>query len=185
MFELIDKYLLYRVQIKRDPEAFVKIYDRYVESIYRFVVLKLPRQEDAQDITAEVFTRFWQYVQQQKTVKNVRAFLYKIARNLVVDFYRHQKETTELEIVTFSEERTSSIIDSDQNSSLAEIEAKTELALVLDQLDKLKEDYRDVLALRLIDGLAFADIANILDKKVNTVRVIYHRGIKAIQEFKK
>jgi len=185
VFELIDKYLLYRVQIKRDPEAFVKIYDRYVEAIYRFVILKLPRQEDAQDVTAEVFTRFWQYIQQQRNVKNVRAFLYKIARNLVVDFYRHQKKTIELDIVTFSEERTSTIIDSNQDSSLVEMEAKTELALVLSQLDKLKEDYRDVLILRLIDGLAFADIASILDKKITTVRVIYHRGIKAIQEFRK
>ena len=183
MIELIDKYLLYRVQIKKDPEAFAKIYDRYVEAIYRFVILKLPREEDAQDITAEVFTRFWQYIQQQKTVKNTRAFLYKIARNLVIDFYRQQKTVLEIDSVTFLEERTSSIIDSDTNSTMADMEAKTELALVFAQLDKLKEDYRDVLALRLIDGLAFSDIATILDKKVTNVRVIYHRGIKAIREF--
>ena len=87
MTQLIDRYLLYRLKIKRDPEAFAKIYDRHVESIYRFVIIKLPRKEDAQDITAETFTRLWQHLQKHKDITNLRAFLYQIARNLVADFY--------------------------------------------------------------------------------------------------
>ncbi|MFZ6015891.1 MAG: RNA polymerase sigma factor [Patescibacteria group bacterium] len=184
MTELIDRYLLYRVQVKQDPEAFAKLYDRYVTAIYRFVILKLPRKEDAQDITAEVFTRFWQHIQSQKNVKNIRAYLYQIARNQIADFYRKHSETIPLEVVTFQEEDASTNIASPEHAR-ADMEARTELALVLQQLDKLKEDYRDVLALRLMDGLSFADIAAILGKSTGNVRVIYYRGMRAIRDLAK
>lgn len=184
MAELIDRYLLYRVQVKRDPEAFAKIYDRYVTNIYRFVILKLPRRQDAEDITAETFTKFWQHIQSQKKIKNVRAYLYQIARNLIADFYRSRKVSENLEFVTFDTEDTSYIVQEDEGYGRSYMEARTELSLILNQLDKLKDSYRDVLALRLIDGLSFADIATVLGKSPGNVRVIYYRGMKALKEQK-
>ncbi len=182
MTQLIDRYLLYRLKIKRDPDAFAKIYDRHVESIYRFVIIKLPRKEDAQDITAETFTRLWQHLQNQKEITNLRAFLYQIARNLVADFYRNRDIVTETEDVTFGLDLTSNSTQTDRGRGMDQIEARTELSLVLKQVERLKDDFRDVLALRLIDGLKFSDIATILGKDVGHVRVIYHRALKAIKD---
>jgi RNA polymerase sigma-70 factor (ECF subfamily) len=183
MAELIDRYLLYRVQVKQDPEAFAKIYDKYVTAIYRFVILKLPRKQDAEDITAETFTRFWQHLQSQKKVKSVRAYLYQIARNQIADFYRTRKDSESLEVVTFEADDTSTSIH-EASYGRAYMEARTELSLILGQLDKLKDSYRDVLALRLIDGLSFGDIANILGKSPGNIRVIYYRGMSALKEQK-
>jgi len=180
MSQLIDRYLLYRIKVKRDPDAFAKIYDQYVTDIYRFVFLKLPSQEDAQDVAAETFTRFWQYCQQQ-SVANVRALLYQIARNLVMDYYRNKENQNQPASVTFGDESTSSLLEDSRQGPTA-IEARSELALVLKQLGKLKDDFRDVLTLRLVDGLSFADIAIILGKTNGHVRVIYHRGLKALKE---
>lgn len=184
MTQLVDRYLLYRIRAKRDADAFAKIYDRHVESIYRFVVFKLPKKEDAQDVTAEAFTRLWQHIQQARPVSNVRAFLYQIARNLVADFYRRLEQSPEepLGDVTNEGEMPSHDVYTDKGRNSELIEARSELSLVLGQLDKLKEDYRDVLALRLIDGLSFQEIASILGKQTGHVRVIYHRGLKAIKQ---
>lgn len=184
MTQLVDRYLLYRIRAKRDAEAFAKIYDRHVESIYRFVVFKLPKKEDAQDVTAEAFTRLWQYIQQPKQITNVRAFLYQIARNLVADFYRklEQSPVESLDLVTNDDNLTSNVLYTDNGRASEQIEARSELSIVLDQLDKLKEDYRDVLALRLIDELSFQEIGTILGKEPGHVRVIYHRGLKAIKQ---
>lgn len=180
MSQLIDRYLLYRLKIKRDPDAFAKIYDRYVPDIYRFVIFKLPRQEDAQDVTAETFTKFWQTIQQQKDVTNIRAYLYRIARNLVVDFYRNREQSFSLDSVTEQGDLPSNELhDAGRGKDL--IEARGDIALVFSQLDRLKEDYRDVLALRLVDALSFADIATVLGKTPGHVRVIYHRGIRALK----
>ncbi|MBM3205209.1 RNA polymerase sigma factor [Candidatus Uhrbacteria bacterium] len=196
MANLYDQYLLFRVRTKRDKEAFGKLYDRHVKAIYRFVLLKLRTKQMAEDVTSETFLRCWQYVQEHKEIGNMRAFLYKIARNLVVDVYRRSDRleislSTGLESnVTFIGEEPSFSIEgeiplemSDRSSQQRQIEASAELRLILDKISHLKEDYRDVLTLRLIDGLAFGDIAQVLEKTTGNVRVIYHRAMKALENY--
>ncbi len=184
MDNLIDQFQLYRLRTKRDEDAFGRIYDRYIERIYRFVLLKLPSKEAAQDVTSEAFLRLWQYVQEEKGITNVRALLYRIARNLVVDYYRASSRTISIEqSVTFSLDVTSYDNEdrlSDQNKGKRLIEAKADLALIVERVSRLKEDYRDVLMLRLVDDLSFQDIAIVLDKKPGTVRVIFHRAMKVL-----
>lgn len=185
MTNLIDSYLLFRVRTKRDPEAFARIYDRYVEAIYRFAILKLPTEEEAQDVTAEAFTKAWQYLSEHRTtVVHLRALLYRIARNLIADHYRNRDPAVAEEAVTFHQEITSSSMEaeSDRGRHQRMVEARADLALVLQHLERLKEDYRDVLTLRLIDDLPFGVIAEILEKKPGHVRVIFHRALKALNE---
>lgn len=186
MANLIDRYLLFRVRTKRDPEAFARLYDRYVEAIYRFAAMKLPTVEDAQDVTAETFTRTWQYLLEHEDILNVRALLYRIARNLIADHYRSAEPTVSIEAVTFDTQNPSTLVqgsfDHDRGRQSQIIEARADLSLIVAKLERLKEDYRDVLTLRLIDDLPFAVIAEILDKKVGHVRVIYHRAVKMLNE---
>jgi len=186
MANLIDRYFLFRVRTKRDPDAFAGLYDRYVEAIYRFAALKLPTVEDAQDVTAETFTRTWQYLNSHEDVVNVRALLYRIARNLIADHYRQLEPTVSLESVTFDGSETSTLVtgmlESDRGRQRQIIEAHADISLVISKLERLKEDYRDVLTLRLIDNLPFSVIGEILEKKVGHVRVIYHRALKALNE---
>ncbi len=181
MSQLIDHYQLYRVRTKRDADAFANIYDRYIASIYRFVYLKVPSKEVAEDVAAETFLRFWHAILQNTEIRNVRAFLYQIARNLVVDFYR--KEGAMRRVVTNDLDDTSTGSEgllSDRGRHQRLIEARTDLRIVRERIEKLKEDYRDVVTLRLIDGLGFADIALVLEKTPGHVRVIYHRAVKAL-----
>jgi RNA polymerase sigma-70 factor (ECF subfamily) len=193
MANLYDQYLLFRIRTKQDKEAFAKLYDRYVKAIYRFVLLKLPSKEIAEDVTSDTFLRCWQYIQERKEIGNIRPFLYKIARNLVVDVYRKpDRANVSLSdfFVTIHDEETSQLMQvridaetSDRSRQRSQIEAGADLQLILDRISHFKEDYRDVLTLRLIDGLAFSDIAQILDKATGNVRVIYHRAMKALENY--
>lgn len=192
LHNLIDSYLVFRLKAKRDPEAFARLYDRYVGAIYRFVFLKLPTKEEAQDVTAETFTKAWQYICDNHSITNMRALLYRIARNLIADHYRRAAPASlslDAAVVTFQADAASSILErlehqiSDGGQGRELIEARADIALLLKQFDRLKEDYRDVLSLRLIDELPFQDIANVLEKKTGHVRVIYHRALKALKEF--
>ncbi len=188
MTNLIDRYLLFRVRTKQDPEAFARLYDRYVEAMYRFAILKVPTVEDAQDVTAETFTRAWQYMQHHPNVVNPRALLYRISRNLIADLYRRSQPTVSLDAVTFDADSASTLVtgmsgrDSDHGREHRIIEARVDLTLLFSKLKRLKENYRDVLMLRLIDDLPFSLIAEILEKKTGTVRVIYLRAMKALSE---
>jgi len=180
----VDRFYLYRIRTQRDSEAFGQLYDRYVMHIYRFVYLKLPSREVAEDVTSETFLKFWQHIINNNEVRHVRALLYKTARNLVVDYYRKQETGLSLETVTFSLDGTSSVDErplSDRNRQRDLMEAKADLAIVLEKIGRLKEDFRDVLTLRLVDGLGYGDIGRILDKTPGNVRVIYHRAMKALE----
>ena len=186
MTNLLDTYLLFRIRARRDPDAYAELYDRYVTSIYRFALLKLPTKEQAEDITSETFLRTWQFLQETKEpVKNIRALLYRIARNLIVDLYRKDHgRTVPLPSVTFLEDETSTLHVrdlTDGSKGQALIEAQADIALVLDKIARLKTDYQDVLTLRLIDGLGYDDIGTILEKPAGNVRVIYHRAMKALE----
>ncbi len=186
MTTLHDQYLLFRVIVKRDAEAFAHLYDRYVVAIYRFVFVKLPSKEVAEDVTSETFLRCWQYLAQKKRITHVRALLYRIARNLIVDHYRRTDPPTVAldHRVTFSEDfaSTQSQELSDFGRGARQLTAHAEASLVLVKIARLKEDYQDVLTLRLIDELSFGDIAFVLEKTTGHVRVMYHRAIKALDQ---
>ncbi len=182
MNRFVDQYLLFRIRSDRDPDAFGRIYDRYVTSIYRFVFLKVPSKEVAEDVTSETFLRTWQFIQSSAEITHIRALLYRIARNLVADHYRRQEPQT-LSSVTNEGDFTSTPVQadiSDTGSGRRLIEARADLALVLENVSQLKEDYQDVLLLRLVDGLSFGDIATVLEKSEGNVRVIFHRALKAL-----
>lgn len=184
MTNIVDRYLLFRLRTKQDPEAFARLYDKYVEAIYRFAILKLSSKEEAEDVTSEVFTRAWQYVQERHDILHFRALLYRIARNLIADRFRKVEPVVSLDAVTFDPSGTSTHTQAnepdDRGRTQVVIEARADAALIIDKLQRLKEDHRDVLTLRLIDDLPFSVIADILEKPVGTVRVIFHRALKAL-----
>jgi RNA polymerase sigma-70 factor (ECF subfamily) len=187
MRELVDQFLLYRAKSKGDTQAFGRLYDRHIDDIYRFIYLKTGQKETAQDLSSEVFLRLWKQVHTNQIVKNPRGYLYKIARNLLADYYRgeHAKRPESLDaVVTFPDESASHSnegILSDAGSSKRQIEAGVDASMVLRHISCLKEDFRDVLLLRLVHGLTFDEIALVLEKRAGTTRVIFHRAMKALR----
>lgn len=184
MQNLLDQYLLFRLRSKQDPDAFTRLYDRYVEAIYRFAILKLPTEEDAQDVTSETFLKVWTHIKNGGEITHVRAFFYQVARNLIADRYRRETHVS-YGLVTSEDAETSTLlepIEGDRGRNKRLLEARADFSLLLKQLDRLKEDYRDVLTLRLIDDLPFGVIAEILGKTPGNIRVIFHRALKALKD---
>lgn len=188
MFPFLDSYYAYKARAAQDEQAFAHLYDTYVEAIYRFIYVKLSSKEQAEEYTSETFLRLWQALQRGEEVRHVRGMLYRIARNLIIDEYRHRNTVPPVVGVTFSESDPSSLHEgalSDRGKDAKRMEAGTEVALLIEQIAQLKEDYQDVLTLRLMDDLSFQDIAEALEKEVGTVRVVYHRALKALLRLQK
>ena len=164
--------------MNREQRKFSKIYDSYVNSIYRFIFIKVNSQEVAEDLTSEVFSKSWQIFQdkKKKEIKNPRAFLYTTARHIVIDFYRTNKQDRTLSI-----EDTKEIEDTRQQLEERE-EVRADLALIQQGLNKLKEDYQDVIIWRYVDGLSIGEIARILGRKPGAVRVLLHRAMGQLKE---
>ena len=156
-------------------KTYSDIYDRHVDKIYRFVVLKVKSSEIAEDLCSEVFLRGWQSFKGKKgKIDNIQAFLYQIARNLITDHYR-QEGKAQLVSVEYTP-MTDSSQDLEEKALLT-----SDLEQVKAALANIKEEYREVVVWYYLDELQVPEIAKMLDKSEGTCRVLIHRALKALK----
>lgn len=158
-----------------NKEQFSKIYDQYIEKIYRFVYLKVSSQEIAEDITSHVFMKGWESYQNNQEIKNFSAFLYQIARNNVIDHYREKGRTKIISPDSMTETADNKVNIHEKAVLNADIE------LVKSAIQNIKKDYQDVIIWHYLEDMPIAEISEILGKPDGTVRVMLHRGLKALQ----
>ena len=155
-------------------KKFTKLYDKYVEKIYRFVFLKVSSQEEAQDLTSQVFTKGWKKFRKGEKIDNPPAYLYQIARAEIANHYREKAKFQVTNAVS------DQIID--PNPGLEEkSKLDSDMAAVKNCLAKLSNDYQDVLVWRYLDGYSNKEIAEMSGKSEGTVRVMIHRALKALR----
>lgn len=174
---ITEKILFLRVKNK-DHEAYGRFYDLYIDKIYRFIFFKVNSIEDAKDLTSEVFLRTWQYIKEDKKIKNLNAFVYMVARNCIIDFYRSRSRKEENE--EFVSESHFNIAD---KQLIAErLGEDLEVSEVLQALTELKDEYREAIILHYLDELSTKEIAQILEKTPGAVRVLVFRALNALKE---
>ena len=149
---------------------FSKIYDEYIGKIYRFVFLKVNSKETAEDLTSEVFVRTWNSIQKGTKLDNPGAFLYRIARNIVIDYYR-QRPQPQISLADYQEVVDPAPDPRETASTQADLE------IIKANIANLNDDYREVITLRFIEDYSIPEIAKILDRPEGTVRVMLHRGL--------
>ncbi len=158
-----------------DQEAFAVLYDSYVDQLYRFVSFRVRTQEVAQDLTSDLFLKVWQYLTKPEGggIRNLRAYLYQVARNLIADHYRSQQNTLPLdEALHVTDVSQGRALSPEHRVSLQEIEVA---------LTRLKPEWQEVVILAYVEGLRPQEIATIIGKTGAATRVILHR---ALQELK-
>lgn len=156
-------------------KKFSKIYDRYIEGIYRFIFLKVSSSEIAEDLTSETFLRGWKaFKADQSKIENPQAFLYRIAHNLVVDFYRDKSKA---QIIS-----TEYVQIEDPGLSLEEnAKLGSDMKIIQQAMGNLKDDYQNVIIWRYLDGLPVGEVARLLGKSQEATRTTLHRALKALR----
>ena len=159
-----------------ETEAFGKLYDTYFSKIYRFILLKVTKRVDAEDLTHQVFLSAWQNIRSYRFQGNpFSSWLYRIAHNAVIDFYRTQKPHIDIELV--SEDSIAHIPDLEQ-----ELDRGAELIHVRHALTQLKPEEQTALIMKFVDELSNKEIAEALHKTEGAVRVMHHRALKQLRK---
>ena len=162
--------------IAGDIEAFGALYDRYLRQIYAFVYMQVTDQFLAEDLTEIVFLKAFEKLPEfrsQKKMDNFRAWIYRIARNLVIDHYRTRKVVLNLDLEAPVEDRAPALEHQVQTSQ--------EVERVFSALDSLDGLLREVIVLRLVNELSYAETAAALDITQNYVRVLQFRALKKLR----
>lgn len=159
---------------KRDPEAFGELYEHYCERIYAFAYTRLNRRADAEDATSEVFLKALRGIPgYRRTAQPFRAWLYRIAANVVADRYRRRRPTAPLDAAPDMAVRSA---DMSENVLL-----KDEMRTVWAAVDKLPRQQRMAITLRFSADLSNGAIADVMGKSRPAIKLLIYRGVHSLR----
>jgi len=142
----------------------------------RFIYLRVDTTETAQDLTSLAFLKLWK--RKSSDISNPTAFLYRIARNQIIDFYRAKSKKP------LSSDKVGEIADFQvsQPTFSQKIELTMEMERIKKAIHNIKPVYADVIIWHYVDDLSNKEIAQILKKTEGNVRVIIHRALEALKK---
>ncbi len=171
--EIRDSVLI--AQAKRgDQAAYGVLYERYVDPIFRYVRSRVGDDHIAEDLTEAVFLRSFESLGSYRD-KGFRysSFLYQVARNLLVDHYRNEEDLLSLENAEPASHETRG---TDEEIILREQAASLQRAM-----ERLPEEYQEIIRLRVLMELPTAEAATWMKRSEGATRVLLHRALKALK----
>jgi len=174
--DLKHEQKLIRAAQKGDENAVGELYNLHVDKIYHYLFYRVESHEIAEDLTAEVFMRFVEGISayQDRNVP-LLAWLYQIAHARLVDHYR-QKPTVDIDDAF---ETTQLSMEDDMDTELMK---SYQQETVQAALSTLKDEQRQVLVLRFIEGYNLQQTAEVLGKSIGAVKVMQHRALQALSQ---
>jgi RNA polymerase sigma-70 factor (ECF subfamily) len=150
------------------------IYDEYHPILYSYIYRRVGDVEVARDLTADVFRRFLQATANGNGPNaQLRAWLYRVAHNIVVDHYRRRKNQPGQ---LLQEQMPSE--EADPGSAA---EQRIQCEDVRRAMNHLTADQQEVIALKFLQGLTNDEIAHITRKSVGAVKALQHRALAALR----
>ena len=163
----------------REPEAFRELYRAYFPRIYAYVSYRVGRVQDAEDLTAETFLRAVEHLSRfrWRGEGSFAAWLFRIAHNLVANFYRADARWPEpIPLELLPDVRAADDLPAD------ELARKEVLAHLRHLIGDLSPRQQEIVTLRFFGGLRNQEIAALLDLDERTVAAHLSRGVRRLQE---
>lgn len=157
--------------------AFDGLYNLFFHKIYRFVYFRVGHKQTAEDLTEDTFVKAFASLSSLSSPELFEGWLYKIARNLIIDYYRQKKLTINLLDVENSLEYETNVVDL--------LNLQYQQAILLKLLKELGADEQAVIRMRFLEDLDTAEIAAILGKSTGNIRVLQHRALHKLIELRK
>ena len=168
-----EEDLVRRAQ-RREPEAFGQLYEEHFDRIYRYVMLRVRNQADAEDITQQVFLKALENIGSYRwRGKPFASWLFRIAHNLVVDYWK--KKSREKVAAVAPEEIDEMAASPNDPAALAEL--NFDMKQLAAACDRLTEGQREIISLRFAGGLSVAESAKVMGKSEGAVKVLQHAAL--------
>jgi len=162
-------------------QRFLTAFDEYSDALFRHASMRINDRERAVDIVHDTFAKVWGYVRQGHDVENFRPFLYKVLNNLIIDEYRKKKEQS-LDALMEGEGVDEGNFDELTESSVESLAATLDGKKAFTVVEKLPEQYKEVIILRFVDGLGPKEISQLIEVSENVISVRLHRGLQMLRQ---
>jgi RNA polymerase sigma-70 factor (ECF subfamily) len=156
-----------------DAEAFGEIYDLLFDKIYRFIYFKTYHKETAEDITSRTFLKALGGINGFNPNKaRFTTWIYRIARNAVIDYYRTRKKNSDIDDIWDIKDPSDMVLD---------LETKEYIAKLHTALNTLSPDVREIIILRIWEGMSYREIAGIVGKSEAGCKMAFSRAVKELR----
>lgn len=162
-------------------ERFLAAYEEFGDALFRHAVLRISDRERAIDIVHDTYTKVWTYVRNGNEVEQFRPFLYKVLNNLIIDEYRKKRESS-LDALFEKEGIDEGTFDELSENTVESLAATLDGKRAFEMLEKLPDEYREVIILRFVDGLGPKEISALIEESENMVSVRLHRGLSYLRK---
>ncbi|MDE3113758.1 MAG: sigma-70 family RNA polymerase sigma factor [Chloroflexota bacterium] len=171
-----DEAALAKRAVAGDAEAFGALYDRYVDAVYRYAYYRVRNEADAEDVTSEVFFKALRAMSRYEPRQPFLAWLYRIARNTIIDRARRQRPQLAFEDA-LAHPGADRIVDPD-----AGLDRLSDSQALRDAIARLTPLQQDVIILRYLEGLDTKAIGRIIGRRDGTVRGIEFRALGTLRQ---
>lgn len=154
------------IKAKTDPAAFGRLYDYYVQPVYRYLYSRVETVHDAEDLTSQTFIAAYESLPRYRERGHFAAWLFRIARSKMLDHFRQNRFEVKLETA----ERIGEGMD-----ALAFVIQNEELSRLRFLIKEFKEDEQELIRLRYVADLSFAEMGELLGKREDTVKKSVYR----------
>ena len=172
---------LVRLAIDQNQAAFIVLYTRYNAGVRSHIARYISQKEDIEDICLESFQKAFSQIESYNPEYKFSTWLYRIARNTAFDYLsKHMREMTNMPTTSINEEIAElKELPATMHNPEEDIINQQEYDKWLTNIEKLKDDYRTVAKMNLIDNFGYKEIADALEMPLNTVKTKIRRA-KAI-----
>ncbi len=167
-----DKSLVKKIQAG-SSENFVLLYDAYLDKIYRFLYFRTNHQETAEDLASQTFFKAFDKINSFDSEKGTfQSWIYRIAHNLLIDYYRVPRRNVELSAAENIDSGSSPEQDTDRELTVKQVQ---------DLLKTLPEQAQELIVLRVWEDLPYSEIAKIMDKSEASLKMQFSRIIAGLR----
>lgn len=160
--------------VKHDQQAFARLYDRFVDKIYRYIFFRVGSAAIAEDLTAQVFLKAWSNIGSYRYTKRpFAAWLYRIAHNVTIDHIRASHATLSIEHMELRDEKAKDLDELAQEHLTAQT--------LRSAIGELTKSQQQVITLKFLEGYSTVEIADLMRKDPSAVRALQHRALGALQ----
>lgn len=175
--ELISESELISLACAGDADAFGTLYEKYIDQIYNYIYFRTSNVKDAEDICSRVFMRALHHIERyEDRGYPFSAWLYRIAHNLVVNWYRDRERSDE---ISLDDQYPPPKMDGDVEDR---IEKENETEILLAVIQELPEDRKELLILKHVEGMTNTEIGKIMDRTEGAVKALYHRTLESLRD---
>ncbi|ADQ41691.1 RNA polymerase, sigma-24 subunit, ECF subfamily [Caldicellulosiruptor acetigenus I77R1B] len=166
--ELVEK-------AKKDKKYFEKLYEMYFDKIYSYIYYRTFNHPITEDLTSETFMKVLRSLDRFEWKENgsFSAWIFRIAQNVVNDYYRSKKEFVDIEKIS-----DSSWLKNPEDELLDKVEKD----IIKSALSKLTKDQQEVVILRYSANMKFHEIAKVKNKSDVAVRALFFRAMHSLKE---